>query len=200
MVELDEEVEVEPARESSTERDRLRALNIARITEPGFHHDGGGLYLQVSPKGTKSWVFRYRLNGRTRDMGLGSVLDFTLAEARDRARKHRQLVADKIDPIDYRDERSKAAKALNALEKTFEECAHEVHRQESKNWKNKKHSAQWINTLRDYAFEKIGRRKMHTVGKDEILAVLTPIWTSNVVAALNLTRWGCGQNSIGANP
>ena len=67
-------------------------------TKPRFYGDGGGLYLQVSQYGTKSWVFRFKMNGKARDMGLGSINTFTLNEARERARKCRQLVADGIDP------------------------------------------------------------------------------------------------------
>ncbi len=160
----------------STERERLKALQVRRMEEPGLYHDGGGLYFQISASGTKSWLFRYRLHGRVRDMGLGSFQDFSLAEARERARAQRQLVADKIDPIDVRDARSQEAAALKAHEITFEECAREYHQKESPQWKNAKHRAQWINTLRDYAFEKLGRRKIHTIGKTEVLAVLEPIW------------------------
>ena len=160
----------------STDRDRLKALQVKRIEEPGIYHDGGGLYLQVSPAGTKSWLFRYRLHGRMREMGLGSFKDFSLAEARERSRLQRQLVADKIDPIEQRDARSQVAKAVAAQEISFEECARNYHKQEAVHWKNPKHAAQWINTLRDYAFDKIGKLKVHSVGKTEILAVLTPIW------------------------
>ena len=160
----------------STDRDRLKALQVKRIEEPGIYHDGGGLYLQVSPAGTKSWLFRYRLHSRMREMGLGSFKDFSLAEARERSRLQRQLVADKIDPIEQRDARSQVAKAVAAQEISFEECARDYHKQEAAHWKNPKHKDQWINTLRDYAFDKIGKRKVHTVGKTEILAVLTPIW------------------------
>lgn len=160
----------------STDRDRLKALQIKRIEEPGLYHDGGGLYFQISPSGTKSWLFRYRLHGRVREMGLGSFLDFSLAEARERARLQRHLVADKIDPIDKRDARNKAAKAVADQEISFEECARNYHKQESVHWRNPKHVAQWINTLRDYAFEKIGKRKVHTIGKSEIESVLKPIW------------------------
>lgn len=162
----------------STARDRLKSLQVQRLSEPGLHHDGGGLYLQVSATGTKSWVFRYRLHGRVRDMGLGSFADFSLAEARDRARLQRQLVADKMDPLEERNARSRAALAVRALEVSFEQCARDYHEQESVHWRNKKHAAQWINTLRDYAFGKVGNRMVHTVGKAEVLAILSPIWTA----------------------
>jgi integrase len=163
-------------REYSTARDRLKALQVGRMKEPGLYHDGAGLYLQISSVGTKSWLFRYRLHGRVRDMGLGSVQDFSLAEARERARLQRQLVADKIDPIDQRDARSADARTIVSQAISFEGCARAYHKQESVHWKNEKHKAQWINTLRDYAFDKLGNRKVHTIGKTEILAVLEPIW------------------------
>jgi len=160
----------------STTRDRLKALQVQRLHEPGIYHDGGGLYLQISSTGSKSWFYRYRLHGRVRDMGLGSFKDFSLAEARERARVQRQLVADKIDPIGVRDARDQAARAATATEVTFEECAREYHLQESVHWKNPKHRAQWINTLRDYAFVRIGKRRVQTIGKQEVLDILTPIW------------------------
>lgn len=168
-----------PAKRSySTARDRLKALQVSRIVEPGLYHDGGGLYLQVSAAGTKSWLFRYRLHGRVRDMGLGTLSDFSLAEARERARQQRQLVADKVDPIDDRDAKSLAAKTLIAQEATFEQCAKECHKQMAPHWKNDKHSAQWLTSLETYAYPKIGRKKVHSLVKDDLLAVLRPIWRS----------------------
>ncbi len=163
-------------REYSTARDRLKALQVGRLQEPGLYHDGAGLYLQISKVGTKSWLFRYRLHGRLRDMGLGSFKDFTLAEARERARLQRQLVADKIDPIEQRESRRVDARTVVAQSITFEECAKEYHKKESEHWKNPKHRAQWINTLRDYAFPKLGKRKVHTIRKEDVIAALEPIW------------------------
>jgi integrase len=166
----------QPKREYSSARDRLKSLTVSRIVEPGVYHDGGGLYLQVSLNGTKSWFFRYRLHGRVRDMGLGSFLDFSLAEARERARLQRQLVADKIDPIDKRDATALQERAKVATQITFEECAHQYHGKKKGGWKNPKHRAQWINTLTTYAFPTIGKSKVHTIRKANILAVLNPIW------------------------
>lgn len=169
-----------------TSRNRLSSLQVKRLAEPGLHHDGGGLYLQVSPSKSrlaedgaelnKSWVFRYRLQGKLRSMGIGSLRDFSLAEARERATKYRQLVADKIDPIEERNERSQALAVARASEISFSQCAEEYHKQESVHWKNPKHAAQWINTLKTYAFPKLGNRKIQNVGKAEVLSVLEPIW------------------------
>ncbi|HVZ01613.1 MAG TPA: Arm DNA-binding domain-containing protein, partial [Dongiaceae bacterium] len=70
---------------------RLSALTVSRENRPGMYPDGAGLYLQVSRAGTRSWIFRYTLAGRTRDMGLGSARDVSLAEARTKALEARKL-------------------------------------------------------------------------------------------------------------
>ena len=74
--------------------ERLSAIGVTRLKKHGYHGDGAGLYLQVSPSGSKSWVFRFKLAKRSREMGLGSLRAFGLAEARERARNARQLLAD----------------------------------------------------------------------------------------------------------
>src|ERR1700689_5871246 len=87
---------------------KLKALQITKVTTPGMYGDGNGLYLQIARGGSKSWIFRYRFKGHTskagkplaREMGLGSVDTFGLAEARERARRQRQLLADGLDPIE----------------------------------------------------------------------------------------------------
>ena len=68
----------------SRTRDRLSAIAVRNAFKPGFYHDGGGLYLQVSRFETKSWILRYTIDKKTRDMGLGPLADWTLAEARER--------------------------------------------------------------------------------------------------------------------
>lgn len=125
-----------------------------------------------------SWVFRYRLLGKLRSMGIGSFHDLTLAEARESAKKLRQTVSDKRDPIDEREQRARELALQRATEISFKECAEEYHRREAPKWKNAKHAAQWINTLRTYVFPKLGNKKVHNIGKTEVLAVLKPIWES----------------------
>jgi hypothetical protein len=80
---------------------RLTDKIVRNLAAPGYHADGGGLYLQVSKAGTKSWVFRFRLRGRTRDMGLGSALAVSLPEVRATAGECRTLMAKGIDPIEH---------------------------------------------------------------------------------------------------
>lgn len=171
----------------SKARDRLTAVQIKNLNKAGFYHDGGGLYLQVSRFGTKSWILRYTLNQRKRDMGLGPLTDWTLAEARERAKKYRQLVDDGIDPIDQRDQEKARMQAqrLEAERKrpTFEECAKEYHAANKDDWKNAKHADQWINTLTTYAFPKFGKQPIENLKREQIREVLEPIWKTKAETA-----------------
>src|SRR6267378_2398124 len=105
--------------------ERLKPKQIPSIKAPGYYADGGGLVLQVSESGSKSWIFRYMIGGRAREMGLGSVRVFSLADARERAIRASKLVADGIDPIKARDAAEAAAALEAAKNKTFDECARE---------------------------------------------------------------------------
>ncbi len=171
----------------STARDRLTAITVRNLTAKGFYPDGGGLYLQVSSYGTKSWVLRYTIEKKTRDMGLGSIADWTLAEARERARTFRQLTDQKIDPIAHRDAELAKTKteALEAARnrRTFEECAKEYHGDNAANWKNVKHAAQWINTLTTYAFPHFGTVPVSQLSRDQIREALLPIWKTKAETA-----------------
>jgi hypothetical protein len=109
----------------------LTLKRIARLLDrPGRHFDSDGLYLQVQPPGEKaprqsrgSWLLRYERGGRERYMGLGKLADFTLEEARARAKAARQLLADGIDPIEHRNAK-KAERSLAAAKAlTFEDAA-----------------------------------------------------------------------------
>ena len=80
---------------------RLSARAVKAEHRKGLHADGDGLYLQVSETGTKSWIFRFMLQGKARAMGLGSERVISLAEARTRAYECRRLLADGVDPIDH---------------------------------------------------------------------------------------------------
>jgi integrase len=171
--------------QKSMARDRLTSLGVKNTTAPGIYHDGGGLYLQVSPlsKGSKSWFLRYRINGKVRDMGLGSVADWKLADIRERAKLYRRMVDDKIDPIDHRNAQrdahvaeSEAREAAKAKRKSFEECATICFEARKSKWKNPKHRAQWISTLKTYAFPTIGNLDIRLVGKQELKSLLEPIW------------------------
>src|SRR5215469_17324936 len=97
----------------------LSVRRVQSLKTRGYYCDGDGLYLQVSKTGSKSWIFRYRLAGKNHDMGLGKLATFSLAEARERAKKARQLVADGIDPVANR--QAKRTAAVPSM--TFKQCA-----------------------------------------------------------------------------
>jgi hypothetical protein len=114
--------------------------------------DGGGLYLRVDPAGARSWVFRYKIGGRQRDLGLGNALDFALAEARERALAARKLVADGIDPVEAKKSKKTAAALASAREITFKTCAEAYISAHRDGWRNAKHAAQWETTLATYVY------------------------------------------------
>src|SRR6478609_1563938 len=147
----------------------LTAKQIAKLTEPGRYGDGRGLYLQVISPTNRSWLLRYERGGRERAMGLGPADDFTLDEARERARRARQLLKDGIDPLDARrDERtqqiSKEAQAA-AANVTFKECAEQYYKFHSRKWNNAKHSAQFLSTMKMYAYPALGKLPVAAIDK-----------------------------------
>ena len=157
------------------------ALNVKRceaLKEPGRYLDADGLYLQISKNGGKSWIFRYERNGKERMMGLGRFPVFGLAEARVRANKARQLLADGVDPMADRD-RVKAEKAAAAARHlTFKKAAESYFELHQAKWKNAKHRDQFLNTLRDYAFPVIGEVAVADISTGDIMRVLEPHWAT----------------------
>lgn len=159
----------------------LSAKLIQSLKTRGFYCDGGGLYLQVSNARSKSWVFRYTLNGRKRDMGLGSLATFTLAEARERARKMRQFVASGIDPID--DRKAKRAGAATML--TFRQCAERYIAAHEASWRNG--GAEWLASLAKHAFAVMGDMPVSAIGLSDVLRAIEPMWAKQPVR-LNIVR------------
>src|SRR6202022_3045780 len=146
---------------------RLTALKVMKVKKPGMYADGAGLYLQVSGDGAikvaKSWIFRFTLRGRSREMGLGSLSTFGLAEARTKATECRRLIYDGIDPIEAR----KAARAKAALDAaaslTFSDCTKQYIEAQRSGWRNAKHAAQWRTTIKTYAEPTIGALAVQSV-------------------------------------
>ena len=145
---------------------------------PGRHGDGGGLWLQVGPTGTKSWLFRYMIDGRARAMGLGSAHTFSLKEARERARAARQLLADGIDPIEVKRGERVAHRLSAAKNVTFKACAEEflAVSPAAKKWTNAEHRRQWAKTLADYAYPTLGDLPVAYIDVALVQKTLLPIW------------------------
>lgn len=163
---------------------KLPALGITKAKSPGMYGDGGGLYLQVTGDGkkkiAKSWIFRYRFNGHlskagkplAREMGLGSLDTWTLAEARDRARQQRQLLDQGLDPIEARKTQEATAVLAKAQTVPFEQCAKDYIRDHRAGWKNAKHADQWTSTLETWAHPIIGKLPVGGITTDLVLKVL----------------------------
>lgn len=148
---------------------------LVETLPPGRHGDGNGLFLLVKPSGSRSWMVRVTVKGHTgkkggplrTDFGLGGANVVSLHEARERALKYRILAKQGINP----------RLGADVVIPTFEEIAKQVHIERLPTWKNVKHGDQFINTLRDYAFPKIGRMRVSDIGQPEVLSCLSPIWT-----------------------
>jgi integrase len=149
----------------------------------GRYSDGGGLQLLVKATGSRSWVFRFTLDGRTREVGLGPAAGagaVSLADAREQAADLRRLVKSGIDPIDKREkEAGDAAAAVQASKiagVTFRNAAETYIATHEKSWRNPKHRQQWKNTLSTYAYPVMGDLPVGEVGTPEVMAVIEPIW------------------------
>ncbi len=92
----------------------LTALAVSTKTKPGLYRDGGNLYLHITKAGVKSWVFRFMLGGKAREMGLGPLHTVTLADARAKAAETRKLLLDGVDPIEARNATRIAANVVAA--------------------------------------------------------------------------------------
>ena len=155
---------------SSRARNKLSVKQVAAITEPGVHSDGGGLYLRVRPP-ARSWFYIGTYKGKRLELGLGSDLDISLAKAREKAAEVRAMLLEGKDP---RQERQ-AKKRLNAT--TFGAFALALIDDIEDGFKNPKHRQQWRNTLTTYA-KPLWDLSLNEVATENVLAVLQPIWLS----------------------
>jgi integrase len=179
-------------------RERLTALRVEKEKQPGMYADGGGLYLRVTPEGTKNWVYRYMLDGRPRWMGIGPLALYGLQEARHKALDARRQRHEGTDPIDARRsqrarQRLDAAKAI-----TFAACAESYINAHRAGWRNAKHAAQWSATLETYAAPTIGALPVQAVDTTLVMKVLeqqirdapdesaAPLWTAKPETASRL--------------
>jgi integrase len=128
----------------------------------------------VSDTGTRKWVLRFTWRGKAREMGLGSATTVSLADAREKAASARRMIAQDIDPIHER-------KRTGGVP-TFGEMADQVRESLSAGFRNERHKAQWKSSLATYAAP-LKDRPVDTIGTDDVLAVLKPIWTAKAETA-----------------
>ena len=190
-----------PRRTKSRGRHPHSALAPAfvRTAPPGHYIDGNGLYLYVQPTGARSWIQRLVIRGKRCELGLGSVALVTLAEAREKAVANRKLAREGGDPL--------ADKRRLQRMPTFADAATALIEQKRPGWRNAVQVRDWRNSLRHYAFPRIGNRPVSEVTSADVLAILSPIWHTKPVAAKavkqrihTVLEWAVAMNLRNDNP
>ena len=160
-----------------------------RTAGAGHHGDGGGLWLQVRQGAgglTRSWLYRYSVGRKQHWIGFGSYPTVTLQRAREKAWEARRLRADGGDPLEAKRSRRAAVVSRGPIKSmTFQECAHAHIERHEVGWAAK-YSRQQVQLLTDYAFPVIGSKGLAAVTTQDVLAVLTPLWTTMPVSANRL--------------
>ena len=158
---------------------KLTVAKIKSLSKLGLHSDGATLYLYVAPRGSKSWVQRLTIDGKRRDIGLGGFPVVGLTEARDKAFENRKLARAGGDPL--------AEKRKN-LAPTFREAAERTFEANRPRWRNAKVEKNWMQQLERHAFRVLGKMRVNQVGREEVLRVLTPIWTEKPETARKIRQ------------
>ncbi len=162
---------------------RLTTLSITRKKAAGYYADGDGLYLQVAGQGAKSWLYRFMLAGRRREMGLGACADVSLAQAREKATAARQMVKAGQDPIEAREAERARQRLKEARGITFDDATRLYIADHEEAWRNAVHRKQWKTTLAAYASPMIGTLSVASIGTPEVTKVLDPIWSTKTETA-----------------
>ncbi len=157
----------------------LSALKV-KNAKPGRHGDGAGLYLLVSGSGAKSWMIRVQRDGKRRDIGLGAIADLTLEEARDKGRALRKVARAGGDPIAARDKSEETPPS-------FRDAADACHKALAKGWKDR-HADAFLSTLKLHVMPRMGGLRVDSVDEKDIVAVLSPLWTTKPAAARKLRQ------------
>ena len=148
---------------------KLTAAKVKNISDPGMYGDGGTLYLRVARGGSKSWIQRLTIDGKRCDIGLGGYPLTSLAEARDKAFENRKAARGGGDPL---------AEKRRARKPVFREAAKRTYEANRPRWRSEKVAAKWWQAMEKHAFPILGDLRVDRIGREEVLRVLTPLWTS----------------------
>ena len=151
----------------------VTSKNIFKLPD-GKYPAGEGLLLFVRAA-SRTWIFRYQIDGKRRDLSLGSAKTIPISSVRQKAQELKVLIPNCIAPKEQRDNKNKEEDLI----KTFDEVAKEAIDlfQVVRQWKNEKHAAQWRATISKHASPVIGKKKISEITRDDILNVLNPIWS-----------------------
>jgi integrase len=190
----------------------LSAKSVEALTKrgnhtAGRHTDGHSLHLHVRADGSASWVLRFRLHGRQRDLTLGTYPGVALKEARDLALSARLKVRDGKDPIRERQREAQTAVEAAGRDRTFAAATDATIEAREATWRSEKHKWQWRATLEAYAYPILGKLPVSEIETDDVVRVLRPIWSKipetasrlrgRIEAVLDYARasgWRTGDN------
>ncbi len=158
---------------------KLTVKKVRAINEPGLYGDGNTLYLRVAPGGSKQWVQRLTIHGKRHDIGLGGCSWVTLAQAREAAYENRCLARRGGDPL--------AVKRQPKVP-TFRVAAQRTYETLRPRWRNEKVAVNWMQQLERHALARLGDLPVDRIGREDVLAVLTPIWTVKPETARRVRR------------
>jgi integrase len=160
--------------------------SLVRSGDTGKTNDGDGLYFQISKAGVSSWIFRYKLEGKGREMGLGPYPTVTLAKARELAADQRKILVAGGDPLaardDEREAKREAERQAQTRRVTFESLAIEYLNAHGSAWSEKWRKG-WLRKLELYAFPIIGKAPAAEIQTEQVLKVLRPIWATKTRTA-----------------
>ena len=154
---------------------KLSAAAVKNAARRGYYGDGGGLYLQVSTSGTKSWVFRYKAGSKLYEMGLGPLHTVGLAEARTKARRCREQRLDGLDPLAARKAARMQAKLDAVRAKTFQACAEAYIAAHKAGWRSPKSLTAWEGTLGAYVHPVFGALPVQAIDTALVTKAIEPI-------------------------
>ncbi len=163
----------------------VKPLTVAKKkqTKRGAYRVDRNLYVQFSPTGGKSWLFRYMRDGKALNMGLGAYDMLNLEDAQLKAIEYRKLIKDGKDPKVERRLQLEKNKLSESRSMTFRQCADAYITSKKPEWRNEKHVSQWENTLRDYAYPLMGDLVVSDIDTDLVVKCLKDIWTTKTETA-----------------
>ena len=177
---------------------KLTDSKIRKLTKPGLYAADTTLYLRIAPGGSKSWIQRVTFEGRRIDRGLGSWPVMRTDDAKLVALENRRKIGAGIDPWTER-RKAKIPMFRRAAELTLEA--------NKGRWKTGKSAKDWHSVMTLYAFPIIGNRRVDLIGREDVLSILTPIWTEKSQTARRLRQrmrtvfsWCQAHGYVESNP
>ena len=164
---------------------KLKNKQLLHLTK-GKYHDGKGLYITITRPGTGKWSYRYRIDHKSREMGLGTFPEISIVDARQKAEDNRRLVLNQIDPIEDKRKQEVLRKQQN---KKFSFIANlYISAKKKEEWRNPKSEQQWRSTITNYAVPYLDKKPFIDINVEDIHELLLPIWSSKTETARRLQQ------------